>query len=193
MHLSSSAKPQKKTLPAMTTDFEFMQRVSEGFVAKKAIKETLSMISEFDITGWEKWIQIEFAKHCKSHSEITHWGRELRYELDRRSSKTKASCSIDFFIKQKYKQSPLALEIKQQWSARGCINSMLRDKAKLRNVKWSKDDLRGVWCLGVHATDSPENIKNLVAFCARAKKIDIKQNQVFSRRIGHSDYSVTLF
>ena len=177
----------------MTTDFAFMTRVSEGFFAKKIIKDTLSMISEFDISGWEKWIQIEFAKHCKSHPEITDWGRELRYELDRRSSKTKASCAIDFLIRQKHKQSPLALEIKQRWSARGCINSMLRDKSKLRKVKWSKDDLRGVWCLGVHSTDSPENIKNLVTFCAKEQKIAIKESQIFSRRIGRTDYSLTLF
>jgi hypothetical protein len=177
----------------MTTDFAFMTRVSQGFFAKKVIKDTLSLISECEISGWEKWIQIEFAKYCNSHAEITDWGRELRYKLDRRSSKTKASCAIDLLIKQKHKHSPLALEIKQQRSAKGCIKSMLRDKAKLRKVKWSEDDLRGVWCLGVHAAESPDSIKNLVVFCAREQKIEIKESQIFSRRVGRTEYSVTLF
>ena len=70
---------------------------------------------------------------------------------------------------------------------------MLRDKAKLKKVKWSQDDLRGVWCLGVHSTDSVDNIKNLVEFCAKAQKIEIKTAHIFTRQIGRTNYSVTLF
>ncbi len=40
----------------MSNDFEFMTSVVESFFAKKTIKDTLAHISEFDITGWEKWI-----------------------------------------------------------------------------------------------------------------------------------------
>jgi len=177
----------------MKNDFAFLSDITQGFFRKKAIKDTLSTISEFDISGWEKWIQIEFAKYCKSHEEITEWGRELRYELDRRSSKNKASCAIDFLVKQKHKQSPLAIEFKQQRSVRGCINSMIRDKAKLQKIKFSQDDLRGVWCLGVHAVESVEAVENLVGFCARSQKIDIKPNLIFSRQIGRTPFSVTLF
>lgn len=177
----------------MTTDFAFVTRITEGFFAKKAIKDTLGTISEFEISGWEKWIQIEFAKFCKSHPEITDWGRELRYELDRRSSKVRASCAIDFLIQQKYKHSPFAIEIKQKNSPRACINSMLRDKAKLRNIKYSNDDLRGVWCIGVHNAESIDVVENLVAFCSREHKIEVKQKHVFSKQIGRTPFSVTLF
>lgn len=177
----------------MSNDFEFMTSVVESFFAKKTIKDTLAHISEFDITGWEKWIQIEFAKHCKSHLGITEWGRELRYELDKRCSKSKSSCSIDFLIRQKHKQSPLAIEIKQQSSPRGCIKSMLRDKAKLQNIKWSQDDLRGVWCIGVHNFEPTENIKNLVDYCSKEAGTKIPEKFIFSRRIGKTQFSVTLF
>lgn len=177
----------------MKKDFAFLTDIAQGFFAKKTIKDTLGTISEFDISGWEKWIQIEFAKYCKSHTDITEWGRELRYELDRRSSKNKATCAIDFLVKQKYKQSPLAIEFKQQHSARGCINSMLRDKAKLQKIKFSQDDLRGIWCLGVHTVESVEVVENLVGFCSRTHKIDIKQDLVFSKQIGRTPFSVTLF
>ena len=177
----------------MSADFEFMTSITRDFFAKKMIKETLGTISDFDISGWEKWIQIEFAKFCKSHSEISEWGRELRYALDRRSSKLKATCAIDFMIKQKFKQSPLAVEIKQLRSPRGCINSMLRDKAKISRIKYSEDDLRGIWCIGVHNAATVESVENLVSFCARENKIAINPNHVFSRQIGRTPFSVTLF
>jgi len=177
----------------MTTDFAFITRLTQSFVATKTVKSTLGTISEFDISGWEKWIQIEFAKFCKSHAEITEWGRELRYELDMRSSKASASCAIDFLVKQKHKHSPLAIEIKQQRSPRGCINSMLRDKAKLKRIRLSTNDLRGVWCIGVHNVESAEVVANLVAFCSRAQKIEINASHVFSKQIGRTPFSVTVF
>jgi hypothetical protein len=177
----------------MTTDFAFVTRITQDFFAKKAIKDTLYTIAEFNITGWEKWIQIEFAKFCKSHPEITYWDREQRYELDRRLSKVKASCAIDFWVQQKHKQSPLAIEIKQQKSPRGCINSMLRDKAKLQNIKYSQDDLRGVWCIGVHNLEKEAAVANLVAYCSCNHKIHVKPNHVFSRQIGRTPFSVTVF
>lgn len=177
----------------MTTDFAFVTRITEGFFAKKTIKDTLCTISESNISGWEKWIQIEFAKFCKSHPEITYWDREQRYELDRRLSKVKASCAIDFWVQQKHKQSPLAIEIKQKKSPRECINSMLRDKAKLQNIKYSQDDLRGIWCIGVHNTEQVDTVENLVASCSRTHKIEVKPKHVFSRQIGRTPFSVTLF
>lgn len=177
----------------MRNDFDFLTGVAQEFFAKKSIKDTLAIISEFDISGWEKWIQIEFAKFCKSHGNITHWGRELRYELDKRMSKHRSSCAIDFLIQQKYKQSPLAIEIKQKNSARGCINSMLMDVAKIRNIKYSHDDLRGVWCMGIHHLEELEEIKNLVSYCSRKVGLNINPNFIFSKRIGRTDFSVTVF
>lgn len=177
----------------MKKDFEFLTGLVQDFFAKKSIKDTLSTISEFEISGWEKWIQIEFAKFCKSHEDITEWGRELRYELDRRLSKDKSSCAIDFLIKQKHKHSPLALEIKQQRSPSGCIKAMLRDVEKLRKIKYSQDDLRGVWCVGVHGLEAPETVKRLVTFHSDERGLAIHPSYVFSTQIGKTGFSVTVF
>lgn len=176
----------------MTTDFAFVSRLADGFFARKTIKDTLNTVSELEITGWEKWLQIEFAKYCKSHPEISEWKRELRYELDRRLSKNKATCAIDFFIRQKHKHSPMGIEIKQHRSARSCIKAMLDDKEKVRRIRLSSDDLRGVWCVGIHENTN-KCVHNLVAFCAKEQGIDLDPNQVFTQRIGRTAYSVTVF
>ena len=176
----------------MTTDFAFVSRLAEGFFSRKSIRDTLNTVSEFEITGWEKWLQIEFAKYCKTHAEVSDWGRELRYELDRRLSKNKATCAIDFFIRQKRKHSPMGIEIKQNPSARACIKSMLDDKAKVSRIRLSNDDLRGVWCVGIHET-SEKCVHNLVSFCAKEKNIAVDPTQVFTKTIGRTGYAVTVF
>jgi hypothetical protein len=56
---------------SMKKDFDFLTDIAQEFFAKKVIKDTLAAISEFEISGWEKWIQIEFAMFCKSQDNIT--------------------------------------------------------------------------------------------------------------------------
>lgn len=176
----------------MPTDFDFVSQLADGFFSRKSLKDTLNAVSEFEISGWENWLQIEFAKYCKSHAEVSEWGRELRYELDRRVSRNKATCAIDFLIRQKHKHSPMGIEIKQMRSAVACIKAMLDDKAKVRRIKLSHDDLRGVWCVGVHQC-SEKSVPNLVKFWAEERGIDINPSEIFSKRIGRTNFCVTLF
>lgn len=177
----------------MKKDFEFMKELISEFVSKKAVRDTLSAISDFEISGWEKWLQIEFAKFCMNHDQISEWGRELRYELDKRVSKNKMSCSIDFLIRQKHKQSPLGIEIKQHSSPNNCIKAMLNDIAKIYQIKYSQDDLRGIWCFGIHGAESHAEVRRLVAYHSSAAGIEISSDLVFSKEIGKTGFSVTLF
>lgn len=170
-----------------------MTEIAQKFFAKKSIKDTLVAISEFEISGWEKWIQIEFAMFCKSQDNITRWGRELRYELDKRISRNQSSCAIDFLIKQKYKHSPLAIEIKQKNSATECVNAMLADIKKIRQIKYSNDDLRGVWCMGIHHTKTSADMKKLVSDCAQKARTEVNSDFIYSKQIGRTDFSVTIF
>ncbi|MCK9622301.1 MAG: hypothetical protein M0R47_17400 [Methylobacter sp.] len=176
----------------MKRDFQFLTDLTSDFFARKSVRDTLCIISDFEISGWEKWIQIEFAKFCKDHEEISEWGRELRYELDRRMSNGKSSCSVDFLIRQKRKQSPLGIEIKQQSSPNGCVKAMLRDVAKVRRIKYSQDNLRGIWCIGIHSATSPAEVNRLIAYHADSMNIDIDPDLVFSKEIGRTGFSVTV-
>ncbi|HEX7636230.1 MAG TPA: hypothetical protein VF427_13250 [Noviherbaspirillum sp.] len=176
----------------MKHDFEFLTDLVSDFFSRRSVRDTLSTISDFEISGWEKWIQIEFARFCKDHEKISEWGRELRYELDKRISNGKSMCSIDFLIRQKHKQSPLGIEIKQHSSPNNCIKAMLQDIAKVNRIKYSQDDLRSIWCIGVHSAESPAEVNRLVAYHADSMNIDIDPNLVFSTKIGQTSFSVTV-
>ncbi|MBR7745911.1 hypothetical protein [Undibacterium baiyunense] len=176
----------------MKRDFEFLTYLVADFFSRKSVRDTLSTISYFEISGWEKWVQIEFAKFCMDHEEISDWGRELRYELDKRMSNGKSSCSIDFLIRQKRKQSPIGIEIKQHPSPNGCVKAMLKDIAKVQQIKYSQDDLRGIWCIGIHAAESAAEVSRLVTYHADRLDININPQFVFSKEIGKTGFSVTV-
>lgn len=176
----------------MKRDFEFLTDLVSDFFSRKSVRETLSAIADFEVSGWEKWVQIEFAKFCMAHEEISNWGRELRYELDRRMSNGKSSCSIDFLIRQKRKQSPMGIEIKQHPSPSGCIKAMLRDVAKVQRIKYSQDDLRSIWCIGIHSVESRAEVGRLVAYHADSMDIEICPDLIFSKEIGRTGFSVTV-
>jgi hypothetical protein len=176
----------------MAADLDFVLDLASGFFAEKRIRETLFIIDETEVTGWEKWLQIELAKYCNSRSDIKTWGREARYELDRRSS-ARSTASIDFVVHQKHKQSPLALEIKQAKSARGCIRAMIKDKQKLWSIKWSKDDLRSVWCLGVHLQADAGHVRHVVDLLAKELRFEVDLATVRTEAIGRTPFSFTIF
>ncbi len=176
----------------MATDQKFVIELFQGFLKKKGTRDTLNIIFGTEITGWEKWLQIELAKHCSDHPDIKSWGREARYELDKRSA-IRSKTAVDFFVHQKQKHSPLGIELKQANSLRSCIKAMIADKKKVSRIKWSQDDLRAIWCVGVHHQAEPEKVKTMVEFCAKDAKIAIDFASVYSEAIGKTGFSFTAF
>lgn len=174
-------------------DFEFMKSLAVDFFNKKTIKDTISIIEDSEITGWEKWLQIEFSKFINDRDNISDWVREWRYDLDKRSSKSKSKCSIDFSIKQKHKHSWIAVEIKQINSAASCIKSMHNDILKVYKIKQSQDDIRSIWCIGVHIHEDPLTIKSLIAKNSTLKEIELNHNHFLTKKIGKTGFSFTLF
>ena len=45
----------------MTTDQEFIHSLTQDFFGTKRVHETLTLITDCGISGWEKWLQIELA------------------------------------------------------------------------------------------------------------------------------------
>lgn len=60
-------------------DFEFVKGIAADFFKKKSIKDSLIIIEEYQISGWEKWLQIELSKLLKEHPTVKQWSREKRY------------------------------------------------------------------------------------------------------------------
>ena len=136
-------------------DLEFITTLAEGFFAQRAMRRTLRVISDQQISGWEKWLQVEFAAYIHDHEDIKAWSRETPYLTDRRIERARERCAVDFIIHQKHKQSHLALELKQVNSVGRCAKAMVGDILKMLTIRQSQFDIRGVWCLGVH-TRAPE-------------------------------------
>lgn len=176
-----------------TNDFEFMKSLTVDFFKKKSIKDTIAIIEESEIKGWEKWLQIEFSKFINDRENISAWDRECRYALDKRSSKNKSACSVDFSVKQKHKQSWLAIELKQINSAASCIKSMHTDILKIYKIKGSQDDIRTIWCIGVHYHEDDLKIKSIIAKYSTFHEIKLNHDHMMTKKIGKTKYAFTLF
>lgn len=176
----------------MKQDFEFIIRITSEFLTQDSVKDTLLHINKSEIHGWENWMQIEFAKFCKQHQEISSSEREIRYELDKRISKDKFICSIDLFVRQKHKHSGMGIEFKQKRHTNACIRAMFDDYEKIRKIKYSQYDLRSVWFVGIHPNDPRQDIETLIAKNMERTGIDIDTNFIFSQEIGETGFSVTI-
>jgi hypothetical protein len=178
----------------MKNDFEFLISLTDDFFKKSSVKDTLSTIYEHGIKDWEKWLQIEFAMYCKTHQKVANWKREQRYGLDKRMSKDKNTCAIDFWIRQRYKQSALGIEFKQHYSPQKCIKGMLNDAVKVQKVKYSLDDLRSIWHIGVHSAEEPDEVENMVIkFADHHGVVGLKRKFIHSDKIALTDFSFTIF
>lgn len=179
-------------MDTLTHDLKFLQSITNPFFSQKHIKKTLVAIEEDSISGWEKWLQIEFASFLREHTAVKSWGRESQYKLDKRVAKAAHSCSVDFIIHQKHKQSHIALELKQINSPSRCISAMIKDIKRLNEIRRSEFDIRSVWCLGVHYLASTDDVKREALYYASKLGVEIKAGLVASRKIGRSGYCYTL-
>lgn len=171
-------------------DLEFLSKLANEFFAQEDIVYKLNKFSENKISGWEIWLQVEFAIFLFSHPDVSEIEREKRYELDKRRSKDKYICSIDFMIRQKYKQSSIPLEIKQHENASNCIRYMLKDIEKYEKIKESKASTgRSLWCLGLHPTVEEDYFSKLIN---ENKFREIYPELVFSKSIKGTNFSFTL-
>lgn len=178
-------------MPTLDNDLKFLQSVADPFFRQAHIKKSLVAIREDSISGWEKWLQIEFATFLRQHKSVKSWGRESQYKLDKRLAKAMHTCSVDFIVHQKYKQSHIALELKQINSPPACVCAMIKDIKKLNQIRRSEFDIRSVWCLGVHNSSSSAVIEREALYYASKLGVEIKASLVASKRVGRTGYSYT--
>ena len=181
-------------MPTLKRDHEFVASLAAEFFAKPHVRQVLNAIDEFSVTGWEKWLQIEFAAFLGAHEGLRGWWRESAYELDQRLLASRKTCAVDFLICEKKKQSCLALEIKKSRSPGACVQGMLKDKTKIAAIKKAKFDIRSVWCLGVHDWVAEAEVRRLTNYYADKLHTAIKPALMTpSIRIGRTKFAYTLF
>ncbi|MFG6467533.1 hypothetical protein [Roseateles sp. BYS87W] len=178
---------------ALKKDFEFIASLSSDFFQRAHIKKTLKAINDSEMTGWEKWLQIELAAFLEARDDIKAWWRESSYEMDKRLVESRKRCAVDFLVHQKWKQSHMALELKQVNSPTACVQGMIRDKKKIDGIKSAKYDIRSVWCVGVHRAVDPAEVARLVAYYGSKLNSPVNPKLLSTERIGYSPYMFTIF
>lgn len=173
-------------------DLEFLTDLATEFFAQRTIRKTLQVIGAQNISGWEKWIQVEFAAFIHDHDNVKAWSREAPYASDKRIEKARSRCAVDFIIHQKYKQSHLALEIKQVRSVSRCTRAMVEDITKMLKIRRSEFDIRSVWCLGVHQDATASEVLRELKYHADELRFPLSASLVATRRIGRTGYAFSL-
>lgn len=173
-------------------DLEFLTELSTEFFAQRSIRRTLQVIGAQNISGWEKWLQVEFAAFIHDHENVKAWSREAPYATDQRIEKARTRCAVDFIVHQKYKQRHLALEIKQVKSVSRCTRAMVEDITKMLAIRRSEFDIRCVWCLGVHQDATDSEVLRKLKYHADELRLPLSPSLVATRSIGRTGYAFSL-
>lgn len=168
----------------MISDSAYILDILEQFFKDKEIKKKFQIIQNSNITGWEIWLQIEFAYFLNRLEGSPEWYRESSYEYDRRKEKIKLRLKPDFLIRKKgWKLDQyIALEFKQDMKPVSCLKKMLVDIDKCSKVKKSNDNIRSVWTLGIFYTENisevEEKFSKVLAEHGGYKLEDLTINQI---------------
>lgn len=176
-------------------DFQFIKELATDFFGQQYIIKRLQLIESNKLTGWEIWLQIEFAMFLETQLLVDEWIREFQYSMDRRVSKNQKFMAIDFLIRKKHArlEQYIALEIKQNLSAASCISGMMQDVCKISQVKGSEDDIRTMWSLGIHPYLPQEQLQTLVNEYAESYDVELASGCISTNQIGTTKYAFTVF
>jgi hypothetical protein len=143
-------------------DFDHLSTLLHLFFNREDIQQKLNIIDEHKISGWEIWMQIEFANLLASTDH--KWEREVSLECDLRKNPERLSLRSDFLLRKKgwTADSYIALEIKQNSDATSCVRNMILDLEKTAKIKRSQIDLRSFWTLGITPTIDAERLNQLI-------------------------------
>ncbi len=179
----------------MSRDFEFVNELVDAFFKKKKVRDTLKVIGNCDITGWENWFQIEFAVHLDSNEYVAEWYREESYLTDKRISKGKKRIAVDYLIRKKNhsKDSFIALELKQNINPGACINGMINDVKKISKVRGSEDNFRCLINIGIHSQVDEKLHKLDVQSRALRNEVKVIDGCLSIRNIRNTNYAYTVF
>ncbi|CAH8242605.1 hypothetical protein ACP43V_14285 [Vibrio genomosp. F10 str. 9ZC157] len=179
----------------VNNDFQFINELATDFFSQQYIIERLSLIENNELTGWEIWLQVEFAMFLETQLLVDEWVREFQYSMDRRISKNQKFMAIDFLIRKKHARlgQYIALEIKQNLSAASCIAGMMKDVCKISQVKGSEDDIRTMWSLGVHPFIPQVQLETLVNEYAESYDVELASGCISTNQIGNTKFAFTVF
>ena len=176
-------------------DFEYMCDLLEDFFSRPAIRSALRVIADEEITGWEIWFQVEFARFLAGHISEPKWDRECAAEFDYRREKKRGFFKADFIIRKKHSALDrwIALEVKQHIKAGNCIANMVTDLAKVGRMRKSELDMRSIWALGIFLADDEKDIPEMIRSKLTSARQPYHEDRVTTKRISRTSFSYALF
>lgn len=178
----------------MRRDFDYLSSLLTEFFGKSHIQNGLTIIATQNITGWEIWLQVEFARFLAHHESEPEWHRELPLQYDGRREKDKYYFKPDFLIRKKgwRLESYAALEMKQHPDAVACIGNMMNDLVKVSKMRQSQLDLRTYWALGVFRKEQKSYVRETLLQRAESANVLIEDDLLHLRVVPNTDYAYLL-
>ncbi|RFD33855.1 hypothetical protein CER19_02525 [Pseudomonas sp. GL93] len=176
-------------------DFEYMHDLLNGFFKMPNIRSALRVIQKQQITGWEIWFQVEFARFLSEHISEPDWEREYAVEFDYRREKLGYFFKPDFIIRKKHwpKDRYVALEIKQHIQLGNCLTNMVADLAKVAKIRKSQLDLRSIWALGIFPYDPAIDVRAMIEDKLYGVGQPYHETRTATARIPRTKFSYALF
>ena len=191
----ANAYDQMKEDLTADADFEFVVELLAEFFSRKRIQNTLVQIWDTEVTGWEKWWQIELAMFLDEHEDIAEWNMEEEFHTDLRTSVTKDFMALDICFRRKrfVANHFVFLELKQDLNWKRCIGSMLSDAEKFGTSKTRSIEgrqVRSFWLVGVHPGNSKSEVHDYIEEATSRRDVDWRAME--TRFIGGTPYVFTV-
>lgn len=174
-------------------DYEYSIQLLDNFFSLRKIQRSLTLISDEKITGWEIWLQIEFATYISSaYEDEIKWHREFTILPDGRKEKNRKRFTADFVFRRKGHKLDCynVIEFKQHPSPKTCFRNMHKDILKIAKAKESSIDMRSFWVVGVHHKSimSKPEIKEYLD-----NKFGINREYIYTKYIPNTSFAYTIF
>jgi hypothetical protein len=177
-------------------DFEFTWSVLTDFFKQKRIQRTLPDIVDTEVTGWEKWWQVELALYLSDHDDVADWNMEERFFTDLRRETGKDSIAVDLSFRQKRHSTDalIFLELKQDLDWKRCIENMLRDAKKVFAAHSRSQEgsaVRSFFVAGIYRSEPKALVHDYVE--RRLDELEMDWELMDTKFIADTPYSFTLF
>jgi hypothetical protein len=158
-------------------DFDFTVDILSAFFAQSRIRRSLATIADVEVTGWEKWWQVELAMFLCDHDQISEWDIEEEFLTDRRRGVTKDFVAADISFRRKKHATDrlIILELKQGTDWKRCVANMLRDAEKMHTTQLrslSGAAVRSFFVVGVYPSVDKAEIHDYIEELAEAREIE---------------------
>lgn len=153
-------------------DLDKIGDVLLDFFETERIRNSLDLIHQFGVSGWEKWWQTELALYLGNADHIiAEWDMEHPFDVDKRKRLAQAGMALDigFRLKRHAKDEWYFVELKQDNDYQKCIDRMCRDAEKVYSARTHSFDglrVRYIACAGAFLT--PKRKEDVMEYAADA-------------------------